>query len=220
MYSCHLFLISSASVRSILASVLCCAHLCMKCSLGISDFLEEICSFPHSIAFPYFFVLFTLKGFLKKGTRALVIGCGINSRTMSGSGPGHGDLPAVGTFGLSLRRHQTVDKFWKSLIKFKVVLAVGTHGGAELWHPLFLPGEGWHSLGWDSLPPALQLSRWSSVIFLTSALSPWLFSLGFLHLSGLSHLVSRLLPAASFPLDWSPFPFPCDPRQAWVSASF
>ena len=50
---------------------------------------------------------------------------------MSGSGPGHGDLPAVGTFGLFLRWRQTVDKFWKSLIKFKVVLAVGTPGGAE-----------------------------------------------------------------------------------------
>ena len=43
--SCHLFLISSASVRSI--SVLYCAHLCMKCSLCNSNFLEEI-----SVVFP------------------------------------------------------------------------------------------------------------------------------------------------------------------------
>lgn len=80
----------------------------MKC---ISNFLQESCSFSHSIVLLYIFALFTLKGFLKKGPRALVIGCGINSRTMSGSGPGHGDLPVVGTFGPSLRWHQTVDKF-------------------------------------------------------------------------------------------------------------
>ena len=42
VYSCHLFLISSASV-------LYCAHLCMKCSLGISNFLEELSSPSHSI---------------------------------------------------------------------------------------------------------------------------------------------------------------------------
>ena len=40
------------------------AHLCMKCSLGISDFLEEISSFSHSIAFLYFFALITEEGFL------------------------------------------------------------------------------------------------------------------------------------------------------------
>ena len=49
VYSYHLFLIPSASVRSI--SVLYCAHLCMKCSLGISHFLEE--SFPF-FCFPLF----------------------------------------------------------------------------------------------------------------------------------------------------------------------
>ena len=36
-----LFFISSVSIRSI-PSVLYCAHLCMKCSLGISHFLKEI----------------------------------------------------------------------------------------------------------------------------------------------------------------------------------
>ena len=47
-----LFLISSASVRSLLTiSVLYYAHLCMKCSLGISNFLEEISSLFHSIVF-------------------------------------------------------------------------------------------------------------------------------------------------------------------------
>ena len=39
-------------------SVLYCAHLCMKCSLGISNFLEEVSSLSHSI-FLYFFTLFT-----------------------------------------------------------------------------------------------------------------------------------------------------------------
>ena len=38
-------------------SVLYCAHLSMKCSLSISDFLEEISSLSHSIVFLYFFAL-------------------------------------------------------------------------------------------------------------------------------------------------------------------
>ena len=63
VYSCHLFLISSASVRSII-SVLYCTHLCMKCSLGISNFLEEISSLSHSIVFFYFFALISEEGFL------------------------------------------------------------------------------------------------------------------------------------------------------------
>ena len=36
----------------------------MKCSLGISNFLEEISSLSHSIAFLYFFELITEEGFL------------------------------------------------------------------------------------------------------------------------------------------------------------
>ena len=36
----------------------------MKCSLGISDFLEEISSHSHTIVFLYFFALITEKGFL------------------------------------------------------------------------------------------------------------------------------------------------------------
>ena len=36
----------------------------MKCSLGISNFLEEISSLSHSIVFLYFFSLITEKGFL------------------------------------------------------------------------------------------------------------------------------------------------------------
>ena len=40
-------------------SVLYCAHLCMKCSLGISNFLEEISSLSHYIVFLYFFALIT-----------------------------------------------------------------------------------------------------------------------------------------------------------------
>ena len=63
MYSCHLFLISSASFKSI-PSVLHFAHNCMKCSLGISNFLEDISSLSHSIVFLYFFSLITEEGFL------------------------------------------------------------------------------------------------------------------------------------------------------------
>ena len=36
----------------------------MKCSLGISNFLEEISSLSHSIVFFYFFALITEEGFL------------------------------------------------------------------------------------------------------------------------------------------------------------
>ena len=61
-YSCHLFLISSASVRSI--SVLYRYHLCMKCSLGISNFLEDISSLSQSVVFLYFFALIMRKAFL------------------------------------------------------------------------------------------------------------------------------------------------------------
>ena len=38
-----------------------CAHLCMKCSLGV---LEEISSLSHSIVFLYLFALITEEGFL------------------------------------------------------------------------------------------------------------------------------------------------------------
>ena len=36
----------------------------MKCSLGFSNFLEEVSSLPHSIVFLYFFALITVEGFL------------------------------------------------------------------------------------------------------------------------------------------------------------
>ena len=50
VYSCHLFLISSTSVRSLPF-----LSYCMKCSRGISNFLEEISSLSHSVVFLYFF---------------------------------------------------------------------------------------------------------------------------------------------------------------------
>ena len=37
---------------------------CMKCSLGISNFLEEISSLSHSVLFLYFFALIAEEGFL------------------------------------------------------------------------------------------------------------------------------------------------------------
>ena len=36
----------------------------MKCSLGVSNFLEEISSFSHSVIFLYFFALIAEEGFL------------------------------------------------------------------------------------------------------------------------------------------------------------
>ena len=60
VYSCHLFLISSASVRSI--PFLSC--IMPFFALGISNFLEEISSLSHSVAFLYFFSLIIEEGFL------------------------------------------------------------------------------------------------------------------------------------------------------------
>ena len=54
MYSYHLFLIFA----------LYCAHLCMKCSLSIFNFLKEISSLSHSIVFLYLLTLITEEGFL------------------------------------------------------------------------------------------------------------------------------------------------------------
>ena len=45
-------------------SVLYCAHLCVKCSLDISNLLEELSSLSHSIVFLYFFALISEEGFL------------------------------------------------------------------------------------------------------------------------------------------------------------
>ena len=59
VYSCHLFLISSASIRSMPFF-----FFWMKCSLGFSNFFEEISSLYHSIIFLYCFALITDKGFL------------------------------------------------------------------------------------------------------------------------------------------------------------
>ena len=38
--------------------MLCCPYLCMKCSLDISSFLEEISSLSYSVVSLYFFALF------------------------------------------------------------------------------------------------------------------------------------------------------------------
>ena len=54
-YCCHLFLISCASVRSIPFPSFIVPIVCMKCSLGISNFLEKISSLSHSVLFLYFF---------------------------------------------------------------------------------------------------------------------------------------------------------------------
>ena len=64
VYSCHLFLISSASVRFPTISLLYWAPLCMECSPGISNFLEEISSLSHSVVFLYLFTLIAEEGFL------------------------------------------------------------------------------------------------------------------------------------------------------------
>ena len=62
VYFCHLFLIYCASLGPYHFCHYC-ACLCLKCSLGISNFLVEISSLSHSIVFLYFFALI-LKAFL------------------------------------------------------------------------------------------------------------------------------------------------------------
>ena len=51
-------------ISLLVISVLYCAHLCMRCSLGILTFLEEISGLSHSIVFLYFFSLLTQGSFL------------------------------------------------------------------------------------------------------------------------------------------------------------
>ena len=60
VYSCHLFFF--CLVHTI--PVLYWAHFCIKCSLGISNFLEEISRLSHSVVFLYFFAFLAEEGFL------------------------------------------------------------------------------------------------------------------------------------------------------------
>ena len=64
VYPWHLFLISPASVRSLQNFCPYGAQSCMKRSLDISNFLEEISSLSHSTVFLYFFEVFSLLSFL------------------------------------------------------------------------------------------------------------------------------------------------------------
>ena len=63
VYSCQLFLISSASVRSIPFLSFIVPIFAWNVPL-VSHFLEEISSLSHSIVFLYFFALITEEGFL------------------------------------------------------------------------------------------------------------------------------------------------------------
>ena len=63
VYSCHLFLISPTSVRSIKFLSFIVTIIAWNV-LGISNFLEEISHLPHSIVFLYFFALITEDSFL------------------------------------------------------------------------------------------------------------------------------------------------------------
>ena len=64
VYSCHLFLISSASVRSIRFLSFIKPIFAWHVPLGISNFLEKISSLSHSVIFLYFFALIAEEGFL------------------------------------------------------------------------------------------------------------------------------------------------------------
>ena len=64
VYSCHLFLIFSASVKSIPFLSFIEPIFAWNIPLDISNFLEEVSSLSHSIIFLYFFALITEEGFL------------------------------------------------------------------------------------------------------------------------------------------------------------
>ena len=64
VYSCHLFLISSASVRSIPFLSFIVPIFAWNIPLVCLIFLKDISSLSHSIAFLYFFALITEEGFL------------------------------------------------------------------------------------------------------------------------------------------------------------
>ena len=64
VYFCHLFLISSISIRSIPFLSFIEPIFSWNCSLGMSNFLEEISGLLHSIVSLYFFALITEEGFL------------------------------------------------------------------------------------------------------------------------------------------------------------
>ena len=70
-FSCIVFLCILAATSSSLlplsdlsVSVLYHAHSCMKFSLDVSNFLDGISTFSHSIVFLYFFALFIEDGIL------------------------------------------------------------------------------------------------------------------------------------------------------------
>jgi len=54
----------------------------MKCSLGISNFLEEISSLSHSIVFLYFFAVIAEEGFLISSCYSLEL-CGTSKMTIN-----------------------------------------------------------------------------------------------------------------------------------------
>ena len=64
VYSCHLFfnIFCFCYIHTIYVCYQ--SHLCMKCSLGISNFLEDISSLSHFVVFLYFFALTAEEGFL------------------------------------------------------------------------------------------------------------------------------------------------------------
>ena len=70
VYSCHLFLISSASVRSIPFLSFIVPIYAWNIPF-VSTFLEEISSLSHSIVFLYFFALITEEGFLNSPNYSL-----------------------------------------------------------------------------------------------------------------------------------------------------
>ena len=53
----------------------------MKCSLGISNFLEEICSLSHSIVFLYFFAMITEEVFFISPSYSLKISIQMQSKS-------------------------------------------------------------------------------------------------------------------------------------------
>ena len=88
----------------------------MKCSLGISNFLEEISSPSHSIILLYFFGLFTEKAFLISPCYSLEL-CIQKLLTSAGSSKKQESYRKTATFIDYAKAFDCVDhyKLWKSL---------------------------------------------------------------------------------------------------------
>ena len=99
VYSCHIFLISSASFRSISFMSFIKPILAWNVPL-VSNFLEEISSLSHSVVFLYFFALIAEEGFLISSCYSVRTGHGTTDWFQIGKGVCQGCILSPCLFNL------------------------------------------------------------------------------------------------------------------------